>query len=542
MSGGIYRKRKDENDSLGQSNFKNDFDNGAGDDLGAERWARFYSKLEQEIPRQFFQIFFNDLGALEWTDDRLVLTSSDEKILSHLKNRYMQVITNFAREVSNSDLNVQFKLSSPRSAGLIRQDQRENQGKKNSRSRITDESQLNFFDQGVGQRGGQRGGQGDAQSNGQGNAQNNTENNGQSYTGGGLSVADNGRTYASEKNYINPNYTFERFVKGPSNEYAYMAALGTAENPKKFHNPLYLFGGVGLGKTHLMMAIANSINRNFPWMKVLYVPSEAFQSDIVEAVQKKTWAAYQSKYRNADILLIDDIQFISERAEYTQEQIFHTFNHLYQNNKQIVISGDRPPQQLATLKDRLISRFQSGLIVDIKPPNLETREAILMTKSKEMEIDMPVDVARFIANHEKNQVRLLEAALIKLKFSSTLKGRKIDMELAKEVLRELSMEQRMEISVQDIIEVVSQSTGIRKEEILGKSRQENIVLARHIAMYLSRKFIQSLTLLNVAYAFGRNDHTTVLNAEKNIKMKMEVDIAFQEKMEKLIEVISSKTV
>ena len=453
------------------------------------RWGKFYEKLEKEIPKQFFEIFFNDLRPLEWNDEKLIITSSDEKILSHIKNRYYKVITSFAREISNKEIRVQFKVTNK--TGTSEKAETKNSG------------QLNMF---------------------------------QSHSHEIRQPRQNDNT----RNPINTNYTFERFVKGPSNEYAYMAALGAAQSPKKFHNPLYLFGGVGLGKTHLMMAIANYVNENFPWMKVLYVPSETFQSDILEALQTKSKAGYQEKYRNVDILLIDDIQFISERAEYTQEQIFHTFNHLYQNNKQIIISGDRPPQQLAMLKDRLISRFQSGLIVDIKPPNLETREAILISKASEIKLDVPKDVIRFIATHEKSQVRLLEAALIKLKFSCQIANQKVDLNLARQILQELSVEQNEEISIDDIVREVAINMGIKVEDILGKSRVEKIVLARHTAMYLARKAIPEMTLLNIANSFARNDHTTVLNAEKNIKAKMDADAAFMENINHLLSIITTE--
>jgi len=455
----------------------------------SERWNQFYGKLQKEIPSQFFDIFFNDITPLEWSENRLVISSPDGKILSHIKNRYMHLLTSFAREVAHKDVDVQFKIADKSSR------------KKNPVSgKNKNNDQLDFFNE-------------------------------------ERSEEEKQIRQESSKNYINQNYTFDRFVKGPSNEYAYMAVLGAAENPRKFHNPLYLFGGVGLGKTHLMMAMANHIAAQYPWMNVLYVPSEAFQSDIVEAVQKKSGLGYQARYRNADVLLIDDIQFIRERAEYTQEQIFHIFNHLYQNNKQIVISGDRPPQQLATLTDRLISRFQSGLIVDIKPPNLETREAILIKKSIEMDLKVPREVLRFIATHERSQVRLLEAALIKLKFSCEMKNKVADMSMAHEVIQQISHEQKTCISVEDVLSEVSRETGIKQDQILGKSRMENIVWARHIAMYLVRKTIPDLTLLNVANAFGRNDHTTVMNAEKKINQKIDEDNSFSEMMKRIHETI-----
>ncbi|MDH4263369.1 MAG: chromosomal replication initiator protein DnaA [Spirochaetia bacterium] len=464
--------------------------------LESERWSQFYGKLQKEIPSQFFDIFFNDIRPLEWNEDKLIIASSDGKILSHIKNRYMNLLTTFAREVAHKDIDVQLKISDKKNSVNASSKYR------SKKQGIPD--QFNIFEE----------------EHSSDSRMNHRE---------------------SSKNYINTNYTFERFVKGPSNEYAYMAVLGAAQNPKKFHNPLYLFGGVGLGKTHLMMAMANYIAEHYPWMKVLYVPSEAFQNDIVEAAQKKTGLGYQAKYRNADVLLIDDIQFISERADYTQEQIFHIFNHLYQNNKQIVISGDRPPQQLATLKDRLISRFQSGLIVDIKPPNLETREAILIKKSLEMELKVPKEVLRFIATHEKSQVRLLEAALIKLKFSSEMRKKEVDMSMANEIVKEISREQKVNISVDDVLMEVSSESGVKPDHILGKSRIESVVWARHIAMYLVRKVMPELTLLNVANAFGRNDHTTVMNAEKKVKIKLDSDVKFSEMVDRIYEILISKT-
>lgn len=339
-------------------------------------------------------------------------------------------------------------------------------------------------------------------------------------------------------NYIalNPRYTFERFVKGPSNEHAFAAAMGAASAPSEFHNPLYIYGGVGLGKTHLMMAIGNFVKEKMPWFKVHYAPAETFQSDLVEAVQNKNLPHFKAKYRNIDLFLFDDIQFISARADYTQEEIFHTFNYLYQNGKQIVISGDRPPQQLSTLSDRLQSRFQSGLIVDIKAPNYETRLAILRNKANEMNLDVPFEVLQYMATRISSQIRALEAGLIKLKFTCDVEKSPIDMQMAKLSLKDLPIEDKQPlVTIDEILRVVSRTWHVDETEIKGNSRIEAVAMARHICMYLAKKMIPSMSLSSIAHAFGRSDHSTVIHAEKKIREMIDKSDTFQVQLQELIE-------
>ncbi|MCS6983583.1 MAG: chromosomal replication initiator protein DnaA [Leptospiraceae bacterium] len=342
-----------------------------------------------------------------------------------------------------------------------------------------------------------------------------------------------------ERNYpqtihLNPNYTFERFIKGPSNEHAYSAAKGVAERPGEFHNPLYIYGGVGLGKTHLMMAIGNEINKTKPWLKVQYTPAESFQSDLVEAVRNGLHAHFKARYRNVDVFLFDDIQFIGQRAEYTQEEIYHTFNYLFQNKKQIVISSDRPPQQLSKLHDRLQSRFHSGLVIDIKPPNLETRLAILQARSEEMKLKISFDVLRYLASRFTGQVRTLEAALVKLQFYSEHEKRPIDLQMAKLALRDLPQEDSgPQVTIDEILRVVARTFQVNEEDIKGASRVENVALARHVCMYLARQILPSLSLAQIAQAFGRSDHTTVLHAEKKVKELADRDDAFRVQLQEL---------
>jgi len=448
-------------------------------------WHELYGKLEGAVPVQFFDAFFKDLHPVEWNDNILVLASSDDKVISHLRNRYAKIITGFAREVSSDHLKVDFQLEkAPTTSEPVRP---------TPKKKRVDSSQLNIFNSPAKEK-----------------------------PSPGKDVV------VDQKIFINENYVFDRFVKGPSNEHAYAAAQGVAKNPMEYHNPLYLFGGVGLGKTHLLMSIANEIRIRYPWMKVEYVPSETFQNDLLTATANNTLPHFKAKYRNVDVLLIDDIQFISHRAEFTQETIFHTFNYLYQNNKQIVISGDRPPQQLSMLKDRLISRFQSGLIVDIKPPNMETRETILMKKASEQNLSIPKEVIKYIALNVKDQIRILEAVLIRLKFSFEYEKRKPDLASVKEVLGNIQGQAHVSvISVEEILRTVAKAFSVKTEDIYGKSRMEAIALARHVCMYVIRRFIPSMSLIQIAEALGRKDHTTVIHGEKRIRDKADTDESFR---------------
>ncbi|MES0488398.1 MAG: chromosomal replication initiator protein DnaA [Leptospirales bacterium] len=455
------------------------------DESWGKPWHELYGKLESAVPVQFFDAFFKDLHPVEWSDNILVLASSDDKVISHLRNRYAKIITSFAREISSDHLEVDFQLEKTLPAT--------GSERPVARKKKVDANQLNIFNSPEKER----------------------------HSSGNEAVAD-------QKIFINESYVFDRFVKGPSNEHAFAAAQGVAKNPMQYHNPLYLFGGVGLGKTHLLMAIANDIKKRYPWMKVEYIPSETFQNDLITATANNTLPHFKAKYRNVDILLIDDIQFISHRAEFTQETIFHTFNYLYQNNKQIVISGDRPPQQLSMLKDRLISRFQSGLIVDIKPPNMETRESILIKKASEQNLTIPKEVIKYIALNVKDQIRILEAVLIRLKFSFEYEKRKPDLASVKEVLGNIQGQAHVSIiSVEDILRTVAKAFGVKTEDIYGKSRMEAIALARHVCMYVIRRFIPTMSLIQIAQALGRKDHTTVIHGEKRIRDKADKDESFR---------------
>lgn len=335
---------------------------------------------------------------------------------------------------------------------------------------------------------------------------------------------------------LNPNYTFDRFIRGPSNEHAYAAALGAANKPNSYHNPLYLYGGVGLGKTHLMMAIGNHIQANAPWLKVKYTPSEIFQSDLIAAMREKNLSYFRTRYRSVDVFLLDDVQFISKNADYTQEEIFHTFNFFYQNKKQIVIAADRPPQALPQLHDRLQSRFQQGLIVDVKSPNFETRMAIFQTKANEAQLQISADVLKYLATRFTSQVRPMEAALTMLQFTAEHEKRPIDLQMAKMCLKALPQENGIhQITIEDILRVVSRTLHVDEKLIVGSNRTEPVALARHVCMYLAKTLIQGATLSYIAGALGKRDHTTVLHADQKVKELLDSDQALQLQVEEMIE-------
>ena len=322
---------------------------------------------------------------------------------------------------------------------------------------------------------------------------------------------------------LNPNYTFETFVVGNNNNLAHAASLAVAESPGEVYNPLFIYGGVGLGKTHLMQAIAHFIIENNPSKKVLYVTSETFTNELIDAIRNKENAekgnaAFRNRYRNIDVLLIDDIQFIIGK-ESTQEEFFHTFNALYQDRKQIVISSDRPPKEMETLSERLRTRFEMGLPVDIQIPTYETKMAILNKKAELGGYDIPYEVKDYVATHIKSSIRELEGALTKLSAFAKLSSNPITVEFAEEALKDLiSPDSRREITPELIIDIVAEHFNIKSEDILSQKRSADIVYPRQIAMYLCPQMTTN-TVQSLGKAFGNRDHTTILHgADKINKM------------------------
>jgi chromosomal replication initiator protein len=336
---------------------------------------------------------------------------------------------------------------------------------------------------------------------------------------------------------LNSRYTFENFVVGPSNRHAHAYSLAVSESPAKAYNPLFIYGGVGLGKTHLMQAICHSIikNKKSSNLKICYITSERFTNELIEAIQHHSTSAFRQKYRNVDVLVIDDIHFIAGK-ESTQEEFFHTFNTLYDAHKQIIISSDRPPKEISNLQDRLVSRFSWGLTTDIQPPDLETRVAILKKKIEREPVVVPDDVIFFIASLIKTNIRELEGALIRTIAYSLLEEKPIALEITKEVLKDLLKEPKKLITVDFIQRCVVEEFGVSLQELKTKRRTKNIVLPRQVAMYLSRE-LTDLSLPEIGGYFGGKDHTTVLHSYNKIKEDLNKNEGLKSKVERVMQVI-----
>ncbi|MFR3497881.1 MAG: chromosomal replication initiator protein DnaA [Paraclostridium bifermentans] len=332
---------------------------------------------------------------------------------------------------------------------------------------------------------------------------------------------------------LNPKYTFDTFVIGNSNRFAHAACVAVAEAPARAYNPLFLYGGVGLGKTHLMHAIGHHIMEQKKDPKVVYVSSEKFTNELINSIKDDRNEEFRNKYRNVDVLLIDDIQFIAGK-ERTQEEFFHTFNSLHEANKQIIISSDRPPKEIPTLEDRLRSRFEMGLITDIQAPDFETRMAILRKKAQMEDIDVPNEVTVYIAKNIKSNIRELEGALTRVVAYSSLTNRTISFELASEALKDIiTTSKHEEITVNRIKEKVSVVFSLKMEDFNSKKRTRSISYPRQVAMYLSRE-LTDLSLPKIGEEFGGRDHTTVIHAHDKISKDIENNEDFKEKVNKII--------
>jgi len=335
-------------------------------------------------------------------------------------------------------------------------------------------------------------------------------------------------------NNLNPKYSFDSFVVGNGNRFAHAAALAVAEAPAKAYNPLFLYGDVGLGKTHLMQAIAHYILKHNPDNKVVYVSSETFTNELINAIKDDKTASFRDKYRNIDILLVDDIQFLANK-ERTQEEFFHTFNSLHEANRQLIISSDRPPKEIPTLEERLRSRFEWGLITDIQKPDLETRIAILRKKADMENLKVPNEVIIYIANNIQSNIRELEGALIKVIAYSSLVDKEIDIDLAENALKDLIVEndEPREVNIDLIKDVVVDYYNLKEEDMTSKKRTQKIAFPRQIAMYLSRE-LTDLSLPHIGEEFGGRDHTTVIHAYNKIEEKIEEDSEFEKVVNKII--------
>ena len=419
-------------------------------------WNSIYSKLTKSLPTHAINTWFEPIVPIALTDNELVLEVPSQFFYEWIESHYMLSLSQTIQDVYNKDLKTRFIIS----AEKIK-----------------------------------------------------------------LNTATPGR-HPTEKTNIQPvpalnkNYSFESFIEGPNNQFAKIAAETVAsDSGKNSFNPLIIYGGVGLGKTHLLHAIGNTIRLNSPSSNIVLATSEKFTLDFVNSLRKNKTVEFAKHYRRSDVLLIDDIQFFRGK-EQTQEQFFHTFNELYQSGKQIVLTADRFPGEMQGLQDRLLSRFQSGLSVDIQPPNFEMRVAILMEKAEQNGVDLSYDTIEFIATHVKSNVRDLEGIIIRLLAQSSLMNQDIDFNLVREVVRErIGKTAVTDLTVEDVVRRVSELSNVSEKEIVGKSRKMEIAEARQVSMYLCRN-IMGTSLNNIGVYFGGRDHTTVMHAVKTIDEKL----------------------
>ncbi len=329
---------------------------------------------------------------------------------------------------------------------------------------------------------------------------------------------------------FNSRYTFERFVIGSGNRFAHAAAKAVAETPGRAYNPLFLYGGTGLGKTHLMQAIGQEILGRDTGTNVVFLSSEQFTNELIDCIAKKSMPRFRAKYRKVDVLLIDDIHFIAGK-EATQEEFFHTFNELFDMHKQIVLSSDRGPKEIQGLEERLVSRFEWGLVTDIQPPDTETRMAILQNKASEENFAVPPDVARYIAAHVTSNIRELEGALITVLAYARLQKEPLSIDMVKDVLHDLVDRKRLRpITIEGIQKAVAEHFDVRIADLRGRSRQRQIVYPRQTAMYLCKQLVPTLSLSEIGEAFGGKDHTTVIHACKKISAESRSDESARQRL------------
>ncbi|MGA8767467.1 MAG: chromosomal replication initiator protein DnaA [Candidatus Acidiferrales bacterium] len=339
--------------------------------------------------------------------------------------------------------------------------------------------------------------------------------------------------FDSSNNQLNPRYTFDKFIVGSSNQFAHAAAVAVAEQPSKSYNPLFLYGGVGLGKTHLMQAIGHTLKRRNPSLRLTYISAEKFTNEVIASIRFERMPAFRDRFRNMDVLMVDDIQFIA-RAERTQEEFFHTFNALYDQQKQIVISSDCPPKEISSIEERLRSRFEWGLIADIQMPDLETKIAILQKQADNERVHIPDDVAEYIARAIKSNIRELEGALIRLMAYASLTGAQINLPTAQQVLKNIIETQEKKVTIEQIQKAVGEVFGLRAQDLIIRSNSKVIAYPRQVAMFLVKQ-LTSASLPEIGKQFGGKHHTTVLHSINKIETLRQVDKDLNKTINRLLD-------
>ncbi|MDH5762748.1 MAG: chromosomal replication initiator protein DnaA [Nitrospinota bacterium] len=337
--------------------------------------------------------------------------------------------------------------------------------------------------------------------------------------------------------FLNPKYTFDNFVVGPNNQFAHAAGQAVAGNPAHNYNPLFVYGAVGLGKTHLLHAIGNAIVKENPQTRVRYISAESFTVDLIESIKKDRMQNFRERYRPLDVLLVDDIQFIAGK-ERTQEEFFYTFNSLYEYHKQIVLSSDRYPKDMQNIEERLRSRFESGLIADIMPPDLETKMAILYQKAEIHKKGIPQDVAMFLANNIKSNIRELEGLLLRIIAYASFTHREINLELAQDVLKDFTIDKNRHFTIPNIQRTVAQFFQLKVADLKSKKRSRDISVPRQIAMYICREFTQA-SLPEIGRQFGGKDHTTVIFSHRKVSGLVKENKGMEKKIQEIIKLIEN---
>ncbi|GAA0123625.1 chromosomal replication initiator protein DnaA [Clostridium faecium] len=443
-----------------------------------ELWEKTLNTLKGELTEVSFNTWIKSIEPISLEDSNLRLGVPNNFTKDILENRYKELIINSIKAVSSKTYNIEFFIISEEA---IEKESSKKQEERKSSLAVNDEMSA----------------------------------------------------------ILNPKYTFDSFVIGNSNRFAHAASLAVAESPAKAYNPLFIYGGVGLGKTHLMHAIGHYIQNGNSKSKVVYVSSEKFTNELINSIKDDKNVDFRNKYRNVDVLLIDDIQFIAGK-ERTQEEFFHTFNALYEANKQIILSSDRPPKEIPTLEDRLRSRFEWGLIADIQPPDFETRIAILKKKADVENLNIPNEVMVYIATQIKSNIRELEGALIRIVAYSSLTNREINVDLAAEALKDIiSSRNSRQITIELIQDIVSSYYSLKIEDFKSSRRTRNVAFPRQIAMYLCRKLTDT-SLPKIGEEFGGRDHTTVIHAYEKISQSLKKDENLQNTVAELTKKINQK--
>lgn len=438
-------------------------------------WTTCTDLIRAQVSDVVWNTTFRELEAIDLTNDELIISVPSRVVKERIESRYLGIVRDALSEVDERSIDMRMQVDVDEQALL---------GLDSTVLDLTGDSpQLEAREREIA-----------------------TEPVGDRASGAGAGAGEEDAT---------ARYTFDDFVTGTGNRFAHAAALSVAETPAKSYNPLFIYGDAGLGKTHLLRAIANYVNTHYPHFSVRYVSTETFLNEFVDAIRQNTTIQFKRRYREIDVLLVDDIQFV-EGKEGLQEEFFHTFNTLHQDNRQIVLTSDRPPDSIPTLEDRLRSRFKMGLITDIQPPDIETRLAILQKKAEKSNQEIPHDVLTFIAERVTDNIRELEGALIRVTAFANLTGESLTIELAQRVLGELlSSKQPRQVTPRMILDETSDMFGFDIEEIIGASRRRPLVTARQVAMYVFRENTD-LSYPAIAREFGGRDHTTVIHAVDKI--------------------------